>query len=64
MPRPEALPVLFLPRHLSTAAAADFVDALHQKIAALERQYGTPLHPHDIAQRDLGPAPAPIDPPF
>jgi hypothetical protein len=68
MPHPDELPVLFLPRHLSVAAAADFVDALHQLIAAMERHYGAQLlryyHPHDIAQRDLDPAPTPTDPPF
>ena len=40
MRRPDDLPVLFLPRNLSTAAAADFVDTLHQLIAAMERHYG------------------------
>jgi hypothetical protein len=68
MPQPDELPVLYLPRHLSAAAAADFVDALHQLIAATERHYGAQLrryyHPHDIAQRDLDPAPALTDPPF
>lgn len=68
MPQPDELPVLFLPRNLSAAAAAHFVDALHQLIAAMERHYGASLqrhyHPNDIAQSDLDPAPAPIDPPF
>jgi hypothetical protein len=68
MPQPDELPALFLPRNLSAAAAADFVDALHQLIAAMERHYGAQLlryyHPHDIAQRDLDSAPAPTDPPF
>ena len=68
MPQPDDLPVLYLPRHLSGAVAADFVDALHQLIAAMERHYGAQLlryyRPHDIAQRDLNPAPAPTDPLF
>jgi hypothetical protein len=68
LPQPNDLPALFLPRNLSDAAAADFVDALHQLIAAMERHYGAqPLryfHPHNVAQRDLDPAPAPTDPPF
>ena len=70
MPQPDDLPVLFLPRHLSAAAAADFVDALHQLIAAKERHYPKPpLHRscrQDIGQRDLNPAPAPApnEPPF
>ena len=68
MPRPDALPVLYLPRNLSAAAAAHFVNALHQLIAAMERHYAVQLlphyHPHDIAQRDLGSAPTPTDLPF
>ena len=70
MPQPDKLPALFLPRNLSAAAAADFVDALHQLIAAMERHYGAPLlrsyHPHDSAQSDLDsdPAPMPTAPPF
>lgn len=39
-PRPDDLPVLFLPRNLSAEAAAHFIDALHQLIAAMERHYG------------------------
>ncbi len=53
MPDPDDLPVLFLPRNLSAEAAADFVDALHQLIAAMERCYGE--QPSTIA---------PTDPPF
>jgi hypothetical protein len=68
MPQPDELPALFLPRNLSAAAAADFVDALHQLIAAMERHYGAQLlryyHPHDTVKRDLDPAPAPTDSPF
>ena len=68
MPRPDDLPVLFLPRHLSAAAAADFVYALHQLIAAMERHYPAAPLPRscrqDIEQRDLDPAPAPNEPPF
>ena len=68
MPQPDDLPPLFLPRHLSAAAAAHFVEALHQLIAAMERHYGTQLpryyHPHDIAQRDRDSAPPSTDPPF
>jgi hypothetical protein len=45
MPQPDDLPVLFLPRHLSAAAAADFIDALHQLIAAMERHYPGPPRP-------------------
>ena len=55
MPQPEDLPVLFLPRNLSPAAAAHFIDALHQLLAAMERHYGAPplrnYHPHDIGKR-------------
>ena len=68
MPRPDALPVLFLPRKLSAAGVAQFVEALHQLIAAMERHYGAQLlryyHPHDIAQLDRDSAPTPTDPPF
>ena len=68
MPQPDDLPVLFLPRHLSAAAAADFIDALHQLIAAMEGHYPAPPLPRscrqDIEQRDLDPAPAPNEPPF
>ena len=68
MPQPDALPVLYLPRHLSGAVAADFIDALHQLIAAMERHYGEQLrryhHPNTIAQRDLDSAPTPTNPPF
>ena len=68
MPQPDDLPLLFLPRHLSAAAAAHFVDALHQLIAAMERHYGAQLLPYyqtnDIAQRDLDSASTPTDPPF
>ena len=53
MPDPDDLPVLFLPHHLSAAAAAHFVDALHQLIAAMERHYG-----QQPSTR------APTDPPF
>jgi hypothetical protein len=66
MPKPDDLPALFLPRNLSAAKAAHFVDALHQLIAAMERHYGEQLYPlsqsNEIAQRDLNPAPT--DPPF
>jgi hypothetical protein len=66
MPQPDDLPALFLPRNLSAAAAAHFVDALHQLIAAMERHYGAQLpprhHPHDITQRDLETTPS--EPPF
>ena len=70
MPQPDDLPVLFLPRHLSAAAAAHFVDALHQLIAAMQRHYGGKLLRYSdrqhIAQRDLesDPAALPTDPPF
>lgn len=70
MLQPDDLPALFLPRNLSAAGAGQFVEALHELIAAMERHYGAQLlryyHPHDIAQRDLDPAPAPptTDPPF
>ena len=60
--------MLFLPRNLSPAAAAHFIDALHQLIAAMECHYGDQLrrhHPsHSIAQHDLDSALAPTDPPF
>jgi hypothetical protein len=68
MPQPDDLPALFLPRKLSATAAAHFVEALHQLIAAMERHYGAQLlryyHPHDIAQLDRDSAPVPTDPPF
>jgi len=68
MSLPDDLPVLSLPRHLSAAAAADFVDALHQLIAAMERHYGEHLlrhyHPNDIDQRELDIKPSPTEPPF
>ena len=68
MPHPDDLPVLFLPHNLSAVAAADFVDALHQLIAAMERHYGEQLprysHRQDIAQRDLDSTAEPADPPF
>jgi hypothetical protein len=65
---PDELPVLFLPRHLSPAAAAHFIDALHQLIAAMESHYGEQQLRSDyrqgIAQRDLDSALVPTDPPF
>ncbi len=67
MPEPDELPVLFLPCNLSAAAAAHFIDARQQLIAATERPYGErPLrYPgrHDIGQRQLDAAPTPTDPP-
>jgi len=68
MPHPDALPRLFLPRNLSAEAAAHYVDALHQLIAAMERHYGAQLYRHyrrhDIVLRDLDFTAAPTDPPF
>jgi hypothetical protein len=68
MPDPDALPLLFLPRNLSPVAAAHFIDALHQLIAAMESHYGEQQLRSDyrqgIAQRDLDSKPAPTDPPF
>ncbi len=64
---PDELPLLFLPRHLSPAAATHFIDALHQLIAATERHYAEQLRsyhrPNSIDQRDLD-SPMPTDPPF
>ena len=68
MPDPDKLPVLFLPRHLSAAQAAHFIDALQQLIAAMERHYSAQMRRRsqgrDIGQRDLDSAAAPIEPPF
>ena len=68
MPRPDDLPVLFLPRNLSAEAAAHFIDALHQLIAAMERHYSEQQMSYDsprhIAQRNLDATTAPTDPPF
>ena len=69
MLQPNDLPLLCLPIDLSDEAAAKFVEFLHELTAAMERHYCGQLmryyHPqHDIAQRDLDPAPTPTDPPF
>ena len=69
MLQPNDLPLLCLPIDLSDEAAAKFVEFLHELTATMERHYCAQLlryyHPqHDIGQRDLDPAPTPIDPPF
>ena len=69
MLQPNDLPLLCLPIDLSDeAAAAKFVEFLHELTAAMERHYCAQLLRYhrriDITQRDLDPAPPPTDPPF
>jgi hypothetical protein len=67
MPQPDDLP-LCLPVDLSDEAAAKLIEFLYELTEALESRYFIQLrryHQEDhSAQRDLGPAPEPSDPPF